>query len=84
MATILKLDSAYPTPESERRYCVRGVPLGFCLMFGAGTLSGLLGIGPGALKVIAMDQVMRLSFKVSSATSLLSWLILYNGGPCRG
>lgn len=69
MATILKLDSAYPTPEGERRYCVRGVPLGFCLVFGAGTLSGLLGIGSGALKVIAMDQVMGLPFKVSSATS---------------
>jgi uncharacterized membrane protein YfcA len=38
-------------------------------MFGAGTLSGLLGIGSGAVKVIAMDQAMRLPFKVSTATS---------------
>ena len=43
--------------------------VGFGLMFGAGTLSGLLGIGSGALKVIAMDQAMRLPFKVSSTTS---------------
>ena len=38
-------------------------------MFGAGTLSGLLGIGSGSLKVIAMDQVMQIPFKVSTATS---------------
>jgi hypothetical protein len=38
-------------------------------MFIAGTLSGLLGIGSGALKVIAMDQVMRIPFKVSTTTS---------------
>ena len=35
----------------------------------AGTLSGLLGIGSGAVKVIAMDQAMRLPFKVSTTTS---------------
>lgn len=39
------------------------------MMFGAGTLSGLLGIGSGALKVIAMDRVMRIPFKVSTTTS---------------
>ena len=38
-------------------------------MFGAGTLSGLLGIGSGALKVIAMDRAMRIPFKVSTTTS---------------
>jgi uncharacterized membrane protein YfcA len=38
-------------------------------MFGAGTISGLLGIGSGSLKVIAMDQAMRIPFKVSTATS---------------
>jgi uncharacterized protein len=69
IATLLKMHGTYPTPEGERRYCVRAVPLGFSLMFGAGTLSGLLGIGSGALKVIAMDQAMRLPFKVSSTTS---------------
>ncbi len=38
-------------------------------MFGAGTLSGLLGIGSGAVKVLAMDEAMQLPFKVSTATS---------------
>jgi uncharacterized membrane protein YfcA len=38
-------------------------------MFGAGALSGLLGIGSGALKVVAMDQAMRIPFKVSTTTS---------------
>ena len=45
------------------------VPAGFGLMFGAGALSGLLGIGSGAVKVIAMDRVMRIPFKVSTTTS---------------
>jgi len=38
-------------------------------MFGAGTISGLLGIGSGSLKVIAMDSAMQIPFKVSTATS---------------
>jgi uncharacterized membrane protein YfcA len=38
-------------------------------MFGAGTLSGLLGIGSGAVKVLAMDEAMGLPFKVSTTTS---------------
>ena len=38
-------------------------------MFIAGTLSGLLGIGSGAVKVLAMDQAMRIPFKVSTTTS---------------
>jgi uncharacterized membrane protein YfcA len=38
-------------------------------MFGAGALSGLLGIGSGAVKVIAMDSIMRIPFKVSTTTS---------------
>src|SRR5207244_12597404 len=45
------------------------VPHGFSLMFGAGALSGLLGIGSGAVKVLAMDQAMRIPFKVSTTTS---------------
>lgn len=69
LATLLKMHGTYPAPEGDKRYCVRAVPLGFSLMVGAGTLSGLLGIGSGALKVIAMDQAMRLPFKVSSTTS---------------
>ena len=44
-------------------------PLGFGLMTLAGALSGLLGIGSGAVKVLAMDQAMRMPFKVSTTTS---------------
>ena len=51
------------------KYQVSHVKTGFGLMFGAGTLSGLLGIGSGALKVIAMDQAMHVPFKVSTTTS---------------
>ncbi len=69
LATRLRLDGSYPGPEGRIAYHVRGVPGGFGLMFLAGTLSGLLGIGSGALKVLAMDQVMRIPFKVSTTTS---------------
>jgi uncharacterized membrane protein YfcA len=69
LAARLRLDGSYPTPEGEKEYHVQHVPLGFGLMLGAGTLSGLLGIGSGALKVLAMDQAMCLPFKVSTTTS---------------
>jgi uncharacterized membrane protein YfcA len=52
-----------------RQYNVQHVPTGFSLMFGAGALSGLLGIGSGAVKVLAMDQAMKIPFKVSTTTS---------------
>lgn len=68
-ATRLRLDSTYPTPEGVQPYTVHNVPAGFSLMFVAGVLSGLLGIGSGAVKVLAMDQAMRLPFKVSTTTS---------------
>jgi uncharacterized membrane protein YfcA len=68
-ATRLRLDSTYPTAAGEQGYRVRGVPAGFGLMYVAGVLSGLLGIGSGAVKVLAMDQAMRLPFKVSTTTS---------------
>jgi uncharacterized membrane protein YfcA len=69
LATRLRLNGTYPTPESRRSYLVRRVPLGWVLMYLAGLLSGLLGIGSGALKVLAMDQAMGLPFKVSTTTS---------------
>ncbi|MBV8882720.1 MAG: sulfite exporter TauE/SafE family protein [Chroococcidiopsidaceae cyanobacterium CP_BM_RX_35] len=69
LATRLRLNGSYPTPEGPQTYFVRGIPLGFSLMFLAGTLSGLLGIGAGAVKVLAMDHAMRLPFKVSTTTS---------------
>ena len=69
LATRLKLDSSYPTPGGQQTYRVRNVPAGFGLMGVAGVLSGLLGLGSGAVKVLAMDQVMKMPFKVSTATS---------------
>jgi uncharacterized membrane protein YfcA len=69
LAMSLRMDSSFPTPEGRRSYHVHRVPLGFALMFIAGGLSGLLGIGSGALKVLAMDRVMRIPFKVSTTTS---------------
>lgn len=69
LATFLRMDSTYPTADGPRSYRVRNVPGGFGLMFVAGALSGLLGIGSGAVKVLAMDQAMRIPFKVSTTTS---------------
>lgn len=69
LAVRLRLNGTYPTPDGPRSYQVSGVKTGFSLMFLAGSLSGLLGIGSGALKVIAMDQAMRIPFKVSTTTS---------------
>jgi len=65
----LKLNGSYNAGGEMQSYQVRRVKAGFGLMFGAGTLSGLLGIGSGSLKVIAMDQAMQIPFKVSTATS---------------
>ena len=69
LATRLQLNGSFPTTEGVRHYNVYNVPTGFGLMFGAGALSGLLGIGSGAVKVLAMDQAMRVPFKVSTTTS---------------
>ncbi|HVO09616.1 MAG TPA: sulfite exporter TauE/SafE family protein [Vicinamibacteria bacterium] len=69
LSTRLRLDGSFPTPGGPRAYHVTRLPLGFALMGLAGVLSGLLGIGSGALKVLAMDQGMGLPFKVSTTTS---------------
>jgi len=66
----LRLSGSYPGPDGARiRYQVENVSGGFSLMFVAGTLSGLLGIGSGAIKVLAMDRIMKVPFKVSTTTS---------------
>lgn len=66
----LGLDGSYPDHDGATvSYGVKNLPGGAALMTIAGLMSGLLGIGSGALKVIAMDQVMHLPLKVSSATS---------------
>lgn len=69
LATRLNLDGVYPTPEGLKTYRVRRVPAGLAVMFGAGVLSALVGVGGGILKVLAMDRLMRLPFKVSTTTS---------------
>jgi len=69
LATRLRLHGTYPATDGPRHYNVTRVKAGFSLMFVAGTLSGLLGIGSGALKVIAMDRLMRIPFKASTTTS---------------
>lgn len=66
----LKLAGSYPNEKGELTlYKVANVPLGLFLMFFAGILSALLGIGSGIFKVMAMDGAMKLPMKVSSATS---------------
>jgi len=69
MATWLRLSSDFPSENGRIIYGVRKVPGGFIAMLLAGLISGILGIGSGALKVIAMDRIMNLPFKVSTATS---------------
>ncbi len=68
-STRLRMDGAYPSRQGIKNYQAHAIPAGFGLMFGAGSLSGLLGIGSGAVKVLAMDRIMRLPFKVSTTTS---------------
>jgi uncharacterized membrane protein YfcA len=66
----LKLAGSYPDMKGQMlAYKVAHVPFGLFLMFFAGILSALLGIGSGILKVLAMDGAMKLPMKVSSATS---------------
>jgi uncharacterized membrane protein YfcA len=69
LAEKLKLNSSYPTTNGTVEYGVSNVGGGFVMMLFAGIISGLLGIGSGALKVIAMDTIMRIPFKVSTTTS---------------
>ena len=69
LAVRLQMDASYPGDHGPVAYHVEHVPSGFGLMAIAGILSGLLGIGSGAVKVIAMDQIMGIPFKVSTATS---------------
>jgi uncharacterized membrane protein YfcA len=69
LAEKLKLIGDYPTKGGREAYIAENVPAGFGIMFIAGILSGLLGIGSGAVKVLAMDHAMKLPFKVSTTTS---------------
>lgn len=69
LAIKLRLPGTMPAPGGRTPYAVYHVVAGFCVMWVAGVLSGLLGIGSGAFKVVAMDQIMRIPFKVTTATS---------------
>ena len=70
LALKLDLPGEFPEQDGENSaYGVAAVVPGFCVMWVAGVLSGLLGIGSGAFKVLAMDQIMKLPFKVTTATS---------------
>lgn len=69
VAARLRLDDSLPTPAGPKIYHVQRVGWGFLVMVVAGFLSGLLGIGSGAFKVLGMDQIMRIPFKVTTATS---------------
>ena len=69
----LRLNGAYYDKATKQQidYSVTNVPGGFAMMFGAGLASGLLGIGSGAFKVLAMDTIMKMPLKPSTATSNL-------------
>ena len=69
LALRLRMDGSFPTEAGLRHYHVHRIPVGFGLMYLAGALSGLLGIGSGAVKVLAMDRAMGIPFKVSTTTS---------------
>jgi len=69
LAKKLRLNDSYPTPAGVVDYGISNVGGGFFMMLFAGIISGLLGIGSGALKVVAMDTIMRIPFKVSTTTS---------------
>jgi uncharacterized protein len=66
---LLKAKGTYPAANGLKNYALQHLGGGFTVMSLAGILSGLLGIGSGALKVIAMDSIMKIPFKVSTSTS---------------
>lgn len=70
MARRLKLFGTWPQKDGTlKHYQLKHVGGGFSVMYIAGILSGILGIGSGVLKVIAMDGIMKVPFKVSTTTS---------------
>lgn len=68
-AVTFKLDGSYPRKKLMQAYRVQNVPIALMIMGVAGLISGLLGIGSGTLKVLAMDQALRLPYKVATTTS---------------
>jgi uncharacterized membrane protein YfcA len=70
IATLLRLDSTYPTPNGPQAYRVTAVPLGFGMMAGAGALSGLLGIGSGAFKVLATTSNFMIGVTAAASAGI--------------
>lgn len=68
-AVALKLNGTHPSKGQNSPYYVQNVPSAFSIMGFAGLISGLLGVGSGTLKVLAMDQALRLPYKVATTTS---------------
>ncbi|ASG67976.1 hypothetical protein CDV26_05875 [Francisella halioticida] len=75
MADRLQLNDSINVNGINEKYNVQKPLLGFLGMSGAGFIGGLLGIGAGAFKVIAMDNIMRVPFKVSASTS--NFIMIY-------
>lgn len=73
LSSKFKLDSSYFDNVEGKTidYEIEHVPGGLAVMYGAGLASGLLGIGSGAFKVMAMDTVMKMPLKPSTSTSNL-------------
>ncbi len=71
LANFFQLHGAYYDQNEHRQivYKVTGTKLGLALMYIAGMISALLGVGSGALKVPAMDMAMHMPIKASAATS---------------
>src|SRR5205823_5311310 len=71
LAKWLSLSGSYPDQRMGRQvsYQVTHTPLGMAMMYVAGLISGLLGIGSGTFKVLALDTAMHLPMKVSTTTS---------------
>jgi len=69
LVALLKAKGSYMTANGLKNYTLHNLAGGFLMMILAGILSGLLGIGSGAMKVIAMDSIMKIPFKVSTTTS---------------
>jgi uncharacterized membrane protein YfcA len=75
LAQRLALDAPLPDSadgncsEAAAVYHVQRPAAGFATMLFAGVLSGLLGIGSGVLKMLAMDTFMKIPFRVSTTTS---------------
>jgi len=83
LAKTLSLSSTYPDARlGVVAYEATNTSWGFGMMYVAGLVSGLLGVGSGTFKVLAMDTFMRLPMKVSTTTS--NFMIGVTGAASAG